>query len=233
MSKLSIKGYPDFVNGDVSGFAVATFTLQLNPEEFSIGYDTEVEQLGEGEAGTASGVPVSNRSRAYTKQKLSIDFLVDNTGILPNAPTGLTLFSIGGSISDTIDTLYKATIKPTSDSHMPPFVHVEWGSAIDLKGKATDLDIQYTRFNSSGDPIRAKVKLTVLEEVDETVISRQFQSPDITRMPTIREGDTLVAMCNQFYDDPSYFIQVANLNNLPNFRRLKVGSVIRFPPLEK
>jgi hypothetical protein len=232
-SKLTIAAYPDFRNGDVSGSSVATFTLQLNPEQFNVEYDTEVEQLGDGEPGTASGVPVSARSRAYTKQKLSLNFLVDNTGILPNPPSGMSMFRMGGSISDAMEILYKATIKPTSDSHMAPFVHVEWGDAIDLKGKVTSLSIEYVRFNSSGAPIRAKVQLSVQEEVDETVISRQFQSPDITRMPTMREGDTLVALCNEFYDDPSYFIQVANLNDLPQFRRLKVGSVIRFPPLEK
>jgi hypothetical protein len=232
-SRLTISAYANFANGDVSGSAVATFTLQLNPEQFSVEYDTTEEQLGEGEPGTASGVPLSGRTRAYTKQKLSLNFLVDNTGILPNAPSGMSMFSMGGSISDAMDTLYKATVKPTSDSHKAPYVHVEWGDSIDLKGKVTNLSIEYVRFNSSGGPTRAKVQLVVEEEVDETVISRQFQSPDITRMPTIREGDTLVALCNEFYDDPSYFIQVANLNDLPNFRKLKVGSVIRFPPLEK
>jgi hypothetical protein len=229
-SKLTIRGYPKFVNGNVSGSAVATFTLQLNPEQFTVGHELSVDTSGEDEPAAASGVPVADRSRAYNRQTVTLEFLIDNSGALPSPPQGLTA---GSSIKTAIDTLRKATIKPTRDAHMPPYVHVSWGNSLSIKGKTTDLSITYQRFNRSGDPIRAKVVLSVIEEVDERVISREFQSPDITRMPTIREGDTLVAMCEEFYGDAGHFLQVAALNDLPSFRRLKVGSVIRFPPLEK
>jgi hypothetical protein len=97
----------------------------------------------------------------------------------------------------------------------------------------TEFGIAYTRFNSSGEPIRAKISLSVVEEIDESVISREFQSPDITRIPTIKDEDTIITLCNEFYDDPKYFIRVAEFNNLPSFRKLKAGSVLQFPPLEK
>jgi len=58
-SKLTIRGYPKFVNGNVSGSAVATFTLQLNPEQFTVGHELSVDTSGEDEPAAASGVPVA------------------------------------------------------------------------------------------------------------------------------------------------------------------------------
>ena len=137
------------------------------------------------------------------------------------------------SIQSSIDQLQKASIKPTSESHMPPFVHVLWSGSVNLKGRVTKFDVTYLHFDRLGFPMRAKVSMSVAEVVGDQVVSREFRSPDITRMPTIREGDTLVAMCHEFYDDRKYFIRVAEFNDLPTFRRLKVGSTIQFPPLEK
>jgi hypothetical protein len=228
-SKLQIKGYPEFENGDVSGSPIATFSLQINPEQLSVSFDLDKAKEG---VNAASGQAVGAKNFSYIRQRLSFEFMVDNSGVFPNKPQGINS-AAGTSIKTAIDTLKSVTIKPTKDSHRPPYVHIIWGSTIDLKCTVTNFAIAYQRFNSAGDPIRAKVSLSVEEVVDEQVISREFQSPDISRMPTIREGDSLVAMCDDFYDDPRYFIRVAEVNDLPTFRRLRSGSVIKFPPLEK
>ena len=229
-SKLQIKGYPDFENGDVSGSSIGTFSLQINPDQLSLTFDLDKAKEG---ANSASGQAVGPKNFTYIRQRLSFEFMVDNSGVFPNKPQGLSSSSSGTSIKGAIDTLKKVTIKPTKDSHRPPYVHLIWGSTVDLKCTVTDFSIAYLRFNSAGDPIRAKVSLSVEEVIDEQVVSREFQSPDITRMPTIREGDSLVALCDEYYDDPRYFIRVAEVNDLPTFRRLRSGSVLRFPPLEK
>jgi nucleoid-associated protein YgaU len=49
----------------------------------------------------------------------------------------------------------------------------------------------------------------------------------------IKFGDTLPLMCYRIYGDPKYYLQVAEANGLDNFRRLKPGTDIFFPPLEK
>lgn len=229
-SKLQIKGYPEFENGDVSGSPIATFSLQINPDQLSLSFDLDKAKEG---ANAASGQTVGAKNNSYIRQRLSFDFMVDNSGVFPNPPQGLSSSSVGTSIKNAIETLKSVTIKPTKDSHRPPYVHLIWGSTVDLKCTVTGFSIVYQRFNSAGDPIRAKVSLSVVEVVDEQVISREFQSPDITRMPTIREGDSLVALCDEFYDDPRYFIRIAEVNDLPSFRRLRPGTVLKFPPLEK
>lgn len=232
-SKLKITGYPKFVSGDVSGSAVATFSLQVNPDQLQVNFDLNSIIDEDEEPNSASGIPVGDKNKAYSRQKLSFEFIVDNTGIFPNQPTDVPSSQKGMSIKKSIDKLRAATIKPTRDSHQPPYVHVVWGTAVDIKGKVSEFGIAYTRFNSSGEPIRAKISLSVVEEIDESVISREFQSPDITRIPTIKDEDTIITLCEEFYDDPKYFIRVAEFNHLPTFRKLKAGSVLQFPPLEK
>jgi hypothetical protein len=234
VNKLMIKGYPKFTNGDVSGSCVATFVCQLNPDQFSVSFDINTMEEESQEPKNASGVPVADKGKAYNRQQVSFEFIIDNTGVLPIPPSGaVSALSPGLSIQSAIEQLQTATIKPTSESHMPPFVHVLWSGSVNLKGRVTQFTVTYLHFDRLGFPLRAKVSMSVVEVVDDQVVSREFRSPDITRMPTIREGDSLVAMCHEFYDDPKYFIRVAEFNNLPTFRRLKVGSTLQFPPLEK
>jgi hypothetical protein len=234
VNKLMIMGYPKFTNGDVSGFPVAVFICQLNPEQFEMTFDIKTMEEDSEEPKNASGVQVADKGKAYSRRQVSFEFIIDNTGALPLPPQGSTgVLPVGMSIDSALSQLQTATVKPTNESHMPPYVHVLWSTSLSLKGRVTQFAISYLHFDRLGFPLRAKVNMSVVEVVDEMVISAGFRSPDITRMPTIREGDSLVAMCREFYDDPKYFIRVAEFNNLPSFRGLKVGGVIQFPPLEK
>jgi hypothetical protein len=232
-SKLKLTAYEKFGNGTASSpLSGGVYTLQLNPEQIDLGFDlNNVVDEGD-EPASAAGMPISDKSKVYNRQKINLEFIVDNTGAIPNFPNGLGSKETGKSIKDSIDLLKKVTIKPTRASHRPPFVELEWGK-LHLIGKVNDFSIKYTLFNSMGDPVRASVNLSLIEEVDENVISREFQSPDITRIITVKDGDTLIALCESFYDDSKYYLAVAEYNNLPTFRNLKIGSTVEFPPLKK
>jgi len=232
-SKLRLKAYEKFDNGSASSpLAGGVYTLQLNPQSLDLGFDLNNVIDEDEEPASAAGMPVSDKNKVYNRQTIRLEFIIDNTGVVPNSPDGIFFNIWGYSIKDSIELLKKVTIKPTRASHRPPFVQLEWGELL-LVGKVNDFSVNYTLFNSSGDPIRANVKLSIVEEVDEQVISREFQSPDITRIVTVKEGDTLISLCESFYDDSRYYLKVATYNNLSSFRRLKVGSLLQFPPLEK
>jgi hypothetical protein len=232
-SKLRLKAYEKFGNGTASSpLSGGVYTLQLNPEQIDLGFDLNKVLDESEEPASAAGMPVSDKNKVYNRQKINLEFVVDNTGAVPTFPNGLSSKVPGKSIKDSIDLLQKVTIKPTRASHRPPFVELEWGM-IHLIGKVNDFSVKYTLFNSTGDPVRATVTLSLIEEVDEKVISREFQSPDITRIVTVKEGDSLIALCESFYDDPKYYLAVAAYNNLPSFRILKTGSTLEFPPLKK
>ncbi|GAB2610087.1 CIS tube protein [Belliella aquatica] len=232
-SRLKLKAYEKFGNGTASSpLSGGLYTLQMNPEQINVGFDLNKTVEDDDEPASAAGMPVSDKNKVYSRQKISLEFMVDNSGAIPNTPDGLSSESAGKSIKDSIDLLKKVTIKPTRASHRPPFVELEWGT-LHLIGKINDFSVKYTLFNSAGDPIRAIVNLSLIEEVDEKVISREFQSPDITRIITVKDGDVLSSLCESFYDDSKYYLKVAAFNNLPSFRKLKIGSKLEFPPLEK
>jgi hypothetical protein len=229
---LSLTAYSKFDNGQTSFFSyVGKYELQINPENIALSYDQLPAK--DDEPTSAAGTPLSPKSAAYNKQTIKVNFTLDNSGAVPTSPDNMSFFSFAGdSIKDSIDQLIKATIKPTRASHSPPFVKLQWGQLI-LVGKVFDLTIDYTYFNTSGDPVRAAISFTLVEEVDEVVISREYQSPDITRIITVKDGDSLIALSESSYDDPKYYLQIASYNNLPSFRGLQIGSQIEIPPLEK
>lgn len=229
MGNLSLTAYEKFANGQPSSpLSGGTYALQLNPENLAISYDPLPDD--DDEPASAAGMPVSDKNAAYNKQTVKVEFSIDNSGAIPTKPEKIT--GTGGSIKASIDQFLKVAVKPTKATHRPPFVKLQWGKFI-LVGKVFGLSISYTYFDVDGEPIRADIGFSLVEEVDETVISREFQSPDITRIVTVKDGDTLIGLCESYYDDPKYYLQVAIYNNLPTFRGLKIGSQIEFPPLEK
>ncbi|NOR75025.1 MAG: LysM peptidoglycan-binding domain-containing protein, partial [Draconibacterium sp.] len=58
-------------------------------------------------------------------------------------------------------------------------------------------------------------------------------SPDLTHVIIVKEGDTLPLMAFSIYGDPKYYLEVAKANSITNFRKLKVGQQIFFPPINK
>jgi hypothetical protein len=79
--------------------------------------------------------------------------------------------------------------------------------------------------------LRAKIELNLTES--KSTSNPLFRSPDISRIPTIKEGDNLIQFCEKFYDNRELYIKIAEINNLPSFRRLKEGQSIQFPPIKK
>jgi nucleoid-associated protein YgaU len=58
-------------------------------------------------------------------------------------------------------------------------------------------------------------------------------SPDLTHYRQVKQGDTLPLMVFNIYKDPKYYLEIARVNGLTNFRKLLTGQNIIFPPLEK
>ena len=58
-------------------------------------------------------------------------------------------------------------------------------------------------------------------------------SPDLTHFRVVKAGDTLPLMAQQHYGAPGFVGLVVAANNLKNFRTLKVGQELYFPPINK
>jgi len=137
-----------------------------------------------------------------------------------------------GSVSSSISKLEKLTVIPVESTHRPPFVRVSWGMGkLTVFGNVEGFNYNYTFFNADGIPLRAEVSITVVElEFEGKTL---FQSPDITKLPTVIEGDSIVSLSEKYYNNKKYFLKLAAVNNLSSFRRLKKGSSLEIPPIKK
>jgi nucleoid-associated protein YgaU len=98
-----------------------------------------------------------------------------------------------------------------------------------------DLQINYTLFAPDGKPLRAKISATFVNYIEQVRRVREEgkKSPDVTHLRKVKAGDTLPLMTHEIYADPSYYLQVAKVNGLVNFRRLAANTDLRFPPIER
>ena len=95
------------------------------------------------------------------------------------------------------------------------------------------MNIKYELFRQDGTPLRATISATFLEHTENHLhnLLANLSSPDLTHVRVVREGDTLPLLTFQIYGDSSYYPEVARVNQLDDFRNLKVGDEIFFPPL--
>ena len=97
------------------------------------------------------------------------------------------------------------------------------------------MDITFKLFKSDGTPLRATAtaKFKGFIEDNLRVALENNTSPDLTHVRIVTEGDTLPLMTYRIYGDSKYYLEVAKVNKITNFRKLKVGQQIFFPPIEK
>ncbi len=198
------------------------FYAMVNPETYSVDLKMEVK------GGQGQGTSGKQQKFAFKQpEEFTFEFLFDNTGIINGKPKP-------EGIAEDLKNLQDLTFKLDGKVHEPRHVHVIWGT-FDFKGRITGMTINYKLFNPDGSPIRATVKVTIKksdEEKERTARERK-SSPDLTHRRILKRGDSLPWLCNAIYGDPKYYLQVAQANNISNFRAVKPGTEIYFPPFNK
>ncbi|MBL4605334.1 MAG: LysM peptidoglycan-binding domain-containing protein [Flavobacteriaceae bacterium] len=206
------------------------YTALLNPEKYSQSYKTEYKK----EEGTGSSSTAPKFTRSLPSD-LDLEFLFDRTGVLMHYGEKKRSEDEQkkGVIKD-IEDFKKAVFDYNGDEHKPNYLIISWGALL-FKGILTDLAIEYKLFKSDGTPIRAiaKVKFISSIEAEKRAAAENNKSPDLTHYRIVKGGDTLPLMTHRIYGDSKYYLEVAKANNLPNFRSLKAGQEIFFPPIVK
>lgn len=131
-------------------------------------------------------------------------------------------------IKELKDTVYKYQ----GDIHKPYYVEISYNK-FHFYGNCKKFDIDYLLFDNSGKAKLAEVNLDfmIIRDPEKATLVGKTSSPDMTHVHTFKDGDKLTNMCYEIYDDPSYYLQIAKINNIPNFRHIKPGTQIVFPPL--
>lgn len=116
--------------------------------------------------------------------------------------------------------------------HRVPKVTFSWGT-MNFTGIVTDVKENYTMFLPSGMPVRAKVDVTFKSVYDIATKQRRspLESPDRTKVVTVRQGDSLWMIAAKEYDDPEKWMVIAKENAILNPLDIIPGQVLKLPPL--
>ncbi len=216
----SSAGYEDSNIVDDGEFFVA-----VNPENYSVNLEIE---YGEDQApGTSNKLPKFNKIKP---QVMEFEFIFDSTGALP----GTTDEQRENGIKPDLDRFQRILSGYNGESHSPHFLQIIWGVLL-FKCVLTKLSINFTLFRPDGSPVRAKAKATFQGLVEDNLrlAEENNSSPDLTHYRIVKDGDTLPLMCEKIYGHQKHYIEVARYNKLINFRSIKTGQRIEFPPLDK
>jgi len=221
-SNLQIIAYKDTKSNTAQ---IGNFILQLNPISITVVRSTDNNK----KATKDDGSPAKSKSETFQPAKYTFKFTLDDSG----AVSSLKLPK--SNISECIQNLEKLTVKPNDDTHQNPYVYLYWGDTFKdaYYGQVSSLKYNYTYFDFKGNPLRAEVNLTVTEINAEFKNSRTHRSPDITKMPLVRDKDNIIKFSIDSYDDKKFYIKIAEINNLSSVRALKQGSQIFLPPIKK
>ena len=209
------------------------FVTLINPNEYQETFAVEFE---EAQAHGTSGSDL--KFKRIKPKKLNLNLLFDGTGIIQNDGLfNLNVLGVGNgnaSIVEQIDAFKKVTLDYQGETHAPRYVKISWGTLL-FKGRMTNLNLSYTLFKQDGTPIRARGKATFKESKDNEarVAEEDSSSPDLMHLRIVEEGDKLPLMCYKIYGDASLYRQVAEYNNLNDFRKLEVGTQVKFPPINQ
>lgn len=202
---------------------IGEMEVLINPEgysqEFKIQYITE---QGDGKSASA---PTYQKTDT---EKMDFSFLFDRSGAFLDSP------SIPNGVVGDIERFKALTYKFLGEIHRPPYLKLTWGTLI-FPCILESLNIEYKVFKANGTPIRAVVSASFTKFVDEKLIAKEEdkQSPDLTKIHTVTDGETLDWLAYKMYGNSKYYLMVARINQLVNFQSLQAGQKIVFPPLEK
>jgi hypothetical protein len=225
LEKMLILAFSDSEKAENGGVTDADdrFEALINPESYTLQYKLKFSEGAQGQ-----GTSGTQLKYEYTEpEEISFEFLFDNTGIIDGEPRA--------NIADDLKRFKDVLIAYKGDSHEPRHFKLVWGENSIFKGRVTEVSINHKMFKPDGTPIRATatVKFKSSIEEEKRAARENRSSPDLTHIRKVKSGDTLPLMCYSIYGDPKYYLQVAEANGISNFRQLKPGTDIFFPPIEK
>ena len=195
------------------------FLAMFNPENISIREDLLWRNTSAPGSDGTNPVYIKTNPRTFT-----LDLTLDGTGVNTN----------GVKIPVTAQVLLfrSATTHVLGVIHRPPYLLVQYGLFI-MNCIINSSNVTYTMFDMFGLPIRAKITATFTERIVKGLsdVLNMLSSPDLTHKVTVNEGDLLPLLAHNIYNNQNYYLQVAKVNKLKNFRKLQPGTTVIFPPL--
>ncbi len=216
LKKLRIESY---TSPDYSGSPKDTFEVMFNPNNYAVKYAVEYEEdQGKG----TSGLP--QKYKQTKPSEFSLDFTIDGTGASSKRTEVIKEVRKFLAVVHTFD----------GEIHRPPYLKVAWGSLL-FNCVFKGANVKYTLFKPNGEPLRANISTSFIGSIDDTkrAAEERASSPDLVRVHTVAEYDTLPLLAHNYYGDARYYLAVARVNAIDDFRSLTTGQRLLFPPLAK
>ena len=229
VAKLTIIAYSDENFQNKTG---DQFVVMYNPNTFSENYGTVYAPQ--------RPIGATADTQAFMGQpstSVSFDFLFDGTGVSGVGKSAIDLNPNVGKVDyvqKEIDKFLEITKLYNGDVHRTNHLELSWGT-FHFYGVMERATITYKLFHSSGAPLRANINATFNQTVSREVqaaLARR-KSPDLTHFRIVKAGETLPLIAKKVYGDSKYYLEIARVNNINNFRKLKAGQQLVLPPIEK
>lgn len=227
LQKLKINVYGNRLR---AGLPKDTFTVMFNPTSISTSHANKFSKL--------QGINTKGRVAKYAysrSNEVKLDLILDGTGV---TDYGLaSLFGMGTkTVSEQIKQFLDLCFYMDGSIHEPKFLKIQWGKGVleDFDCRLQSVETEYTLFDKNGAPLHAVLKTTFIEDIDASKRTRQEgkNSPDLTHTRIVKSGDTLPLLSKEIYGSSQYYLRLAQVNNIDDFRNLTPGQEIIFPPLD-
>ncbi len=217
MEKLKILAYKDIARTS----KVGEIEVGINPSKYSTKYSVTYNSQS-----AASGAGSTQVLGQVNSPTCDFQLIFDGTGIV---------YKSNKDVAEQIEDFKKLIYSYNGTAHQPNHLVLIWGRSDFFEGVITSFDISFTLFKPNGVPLRATVNLNLIESKSPKKITSEAKqsSPDMSHIRVVTEGDTLPLMAYRIYGDSTYYLEVARVNNLKNFRDIKPGDRLTFPPLKK
>jgi len=214
LTKMKIVAYkdPDFSS------QLGDYDVLVNPENYK---QKNEQQYSTNDTTIGSSVQTS-KYKGGGSGLFDIVLFFDGTGIISK-----------NKVDDQIKEVRELVYQYNGNIHEPNYLRVYWGTQSLFQGRLKSWYVSYTMLDMDGSPLRAEVSLVLVASVSakKKALEEKKNSSDLTHKRIVLDGDNLPLMCYRIYGDSSYYIKVARHNNLTNFRAIKPGDVIIFPPV--
>ncbi|MCD8263470.1 MAG: hypothetical protein LUD02_04310 [Tannerellaceae bacterium] len=199
--------------------------VQFNPASLQL--DKRIDYSKDRSIGSSKKAP---RYKGHGEETLSFKLTFDGTG----AVTPLSLFTTPPTVTKQILALEDVLYHMESETHQARYSIMTWGN-FQFKGRLTSMKQEYNLFSPEGEALRANLSLSFTGFMEKQASARQEGklSPDLTRIITIKAGESIAGWCEKIYHDASYCCDIARFNSLESFRYVEPGSTLLFPPLER
>lgn len=214
LTKMKIVAYkdPDFSS------QLGEYNLLVNPENYKV--RDEQQYAVSDTVNGSSAQTVKYKGGAAGLFEITLFF--DGTGVVTDE-------KVDDQIKKVKDLIYSYN----GDIHEPNYLKVYWGTQSLFQGRLKSWNRNYTMLDMDGTPLRAEATVIIIASVSakKKALEEKKNSADLTHVRTVLAGDNLPLMCYRIYGDSSYYIKVAQHNELMHFRDLKPGDKIVFPPV--